>query len=236
MEFRVLGSPQAWSGDREIILPEGRQRALLAALPLGRYEPAAAHYRQAQSLFRKVGDRFGEAYVFDSLGIIEERLGRYGQAVAHHEQALVVCQRSGNRYGEAWALDGLGTVHTRLGGTDRAAEQHRQALALFHDIGDREGEAWALNGLGEVAHPAVALVHHTAALRIATGIGARDQQARAHTGLGYAHQSLGDRDRARAHYEYALTLYAELGSPEADRVRIRLAGGVPPRHKHTAPA
>jgi len=81
--------------------------------------------------------------------------------------------------------------------------------------------------LGEAAQlagqTADAVAHHTAAYTIATGIGTRDQQARAHAGLGQAHQTLGDLARARQHYRQALALYSDLGVPEADRIRTRLA-------------
>ena len=54
---------------------------------------------------------------------------------------------------------------------------------------------------------------------IAAGIGNRNQQARAHTGLGHAHHTLGNPTQARHHYEHALTLYTDLGQPEADQIR-----------------
>jgi hypothetical protein len=71
--------------------------------------------------------------------------------------------------------------------------------------------------------PAAALVQHTAALTIATGTDFRDQQALAHTGLGDTHHTRGDVATAGAHYKRALTLYTELGMPEAEDLRHRLA-------------
>jgi Flp pilus assembly protein TadD len=80
-----------------------------------------------------------------------------------------------------------------------------------------------LNGLGEAAHTAGrhadALTHHTAAHTIAVDIGDRDQQARAHTGLGHTHHTLGNSARARQQYQHALTLYTHLGMPDADQIR-----------------
>ena len=64
--------------------------------------------------------------------------------------------------------------------------------------------------------------HPTDALTIAADIGDRHQQSRAHTGLGYAHHSLANPDRAREHYEHALTLYTDLGMPDADQIRTHL--------------
>ncbi|MEU4243623.1 tetratricopeptide repeat protein [Actinoplanes sp. NPDC026619] len=87
-------------------------------------------------------------------------------------------------------------------------------------------EVWALNGLGEAARaagrPADALGHHTEAHAAAVVIGFRDQQARAHTGLGHAHRALGDEALAREHFREALSLYTELSMPEADEIRAHL--------------
>jgi hypothetical protein len=60
------------------------------------------------------------------------------------------------------------------------------------------------------------------ALATADETGARDQQARAHAGLGQAHHQLGDPDGARRHYEHALALYSALGSPVAEKIRAHL--------------
>ena len=64
--------------------------------------------------------------------------------------------------------------------------------------------------------------HHTAAHTIAADTGDREQQARAHAGLGHAHRALGDLALAREHHQQALTLYVDLGMPEAAEVRAHL--------------
>lgn len=47
--------------------------------------------------------------------------------------------------------------------------------------------------------------------------------ARARDGLGHACDRTGDRDQARRHWQDALALFTELGVPEAERIRARLA-------------
>ncbi|MEV0566819.1 tetratricopeptide repeat protein [Dactylosporangium sp. NPDC050588] len=188
----------------------------------GLYQAAAEHHGQALALFRQTGYPRGEAMALHNLGIAEMRRGRYQASAEHHEQELALCRRLAWPRGEAWALDGLGSVHTRLGRPDRAADLHQQALALFQKSGERDGEARALNGLAEAAiaagRPADALPHLTTVLRTAP----RDQRARAHASLGKAHRALGDPALARHHYDHALTLYTDLGSPHAADVRADL--------------
>ncbi|MCX5066021.1 tetratricopeptide repeat protein [Micromonospora lupini] len=192
---------------------------------LGRHGPATDHFRQALTLIRQLGNRTSEAWTLNSLGEAELRQGRHGPAINHLRQALGLYRQLGNRVGEAWTLDILGTVKTRLGRPDR---YHRQALAIFRETGDRSGEASALNGLGEASHaagdPWGALAEHSAAHTIAVDIGELEQQARAHTGIGRARETLSDPALARQHYQQALILYTELGTPEADLVRARLTG------------
>jgi hypothetical protein len=58
---------------------------------------------------------------------------------------------------------------------------------------------------------------------IASDIGDKYQQARAHDGLARAHHALARPDQARDHWAEALALYTHLGTREADQVRAQLA-------------
>ncbi|WP_203780410.1 tetratricopeptide repeat protein [Paractinoplanes rishiriensis] len=191
---------------------------------LCRYQEAVNYDNQSLFLFRQAGDLFGEASTLDSLGYAEMRWGRYEDAGRHLRQSLALFRKLGNHTGEASVLDSLGSIETRLGRPDRAVDLHQRALTVLREAHHRFGQVWALNGLGEAAHAAgrhaEAVGHHTDAL--AVDVCDRQQQARAHTGLGHAHLSLGHPDLAREHYERALTLYINLGTPEADEVRVLL--------------
>ncbi|MEV0132795.1 tetratricopeptide repeat protein [Dactylosporangium sp. NPDC050688] len=204
----------------------------LVAGSLSRLASAVASFERAVRLFQQAGDPAGEARALNNLGLVEERMGDYGPAGEHVGRALLLYQQIGSRLGEASALTDLGIVEHRLGRHELAAEHHRQALAVFVDGQDRTGEAWARNGLGEAARelgdPAGALSHHVAALAAAIVADARDQQARAHRGLGDAHEALHDLARAGVHHEHAVSLYAELGMPEAADLRARLTSSSRP--------
>jgi tetratricopeptide (TPR) repeat protein len=175
---------------------------------LGQYEAAADHLRQALVVCRRFGDRDDEAWALGGLASVEVCTGHSSHARRHFDQALATHRELGDRDGEAWTIEGLGTLHNALGERELAAEKYQQALEIFREIEDRDGEAYALNGLGETTDA----VRHTEALTVATEIGALDQQARAHAGLGRALNS-------REHLEQAFTLYADLDSPAADAVR-----------------
>jgi hypothetical protein len=80
-----------------------------------------------------------------------------------------------------------------------------------------------LNSLGENAlstdHPERAREYARQAVTISEETGMVIGQARGHANLGRAHHALGDVETARYHWTRALTMYSELGVPEADDMR-----------------
>jgi len=66
--------------------------------------------------------------------------------------------------------------------------------------------------LGRPAHPRA---QHHEALTLARQIGAQHTQARAHDGLAHTYDATGHHDQARRHWQHALTLYTQLGVPDA---------------------
>jgi DNA-binding SARP family transcriptional activator/Tfp pilus assembly protein PilF len=193
----------------------------------GRYQDATSHHRRALALRRELGDVSGQAYSLDNLGTVYLRQGSYEVAARRLHQALKLFRQVGDRSGEADVLINLGAVYLGQRHPSRAASHIEQALALSREIGDQDSEADALNGLGDVlvatGRSDEAYASHIAALQLARQIGDRYQQARAHDGLGYACQAVDDAVEARRHWQEALTLFTEIGVPEADEVRERLA-------------
>lgn len=98
---------------------------------------------------------------------------------------------------------------------------------MHHQAGYPSGEVDSLNGLAEVllaeGRTGEAGREYTAALGLATEIGLKFDQARAHDGLGRVHQLTDDLSQAREHWQQALALYIELGVPEAEDLRALLA-------------
>lgn len=210
--FRRAGDP---TGEAHVLGNLGELEARL-----GRGAAADRHYGRALALFREAGDHTGEAWVLSLLGHALVHRGAHGPAEEHLRQALLLYQRLADRLGTAWVTDSLGALHHRLGRPAEAMEHHRRALDVFRETGDRDGEASALIGLGEAAQalgrPAEAVTFHAGALSVAADPYPR---ARAHAGLGRAHQVLDDRARARHHYRRALRLHTDLGTPDAAELR-----------------
>lgn len=218
------------SGDRA-----GEARALgnLSSLALqqGHGQEATDYIEQTLTLFREAGNRTGEGRALAQLGAIDLQRGRHRQAASHLEQALAVCRETGDRSGEAHILVDLGLAGLRQGRYAEAAGHVGDALTLCREAGDRTGEAEALNSLGEIllasGQPEQARSQHTAALGLTTQTGDEYEQARACSGVAQAYYAAGDLGRAYRYWQDALTLYVNLGAPEAEQIRAKLAGPLP---------
>jgi hypothetical protein len=68
-----------------------------------------------------------------------------------------------------------------------------------------------------------ARAQHNRALRLATALGGRYEQARAHAGLAGVSEARSQTETARDQWHHALQLYDALAVPEADLARQRLA-------------
>ncbi|HEX8686162.1 MAG TPA: CHAT domain-containing tetratricopeptide repeat protein, partial [Pyrinomonadaceae bacterium] len=98
----------------------------------------------ALALRRAVGDRRGEAYTLNNLGVVYESLGEKQKALDYHNQALPLRRAVGDRNGEASTLMSLGVVFYSLGERQKALDYYRQALALNRATGNRGWEARTL--------------------------------------------------------------------------------------------
>jgi tetratricopeptide (TPR) repeat protein/transcriptional regulator with XRE-family HTH domain len=189
---------------------------------------AVDHNRESLRLMRELGSESGEARVLAHLGEAYLRQGEGQQATKHCQPAVTLARRNGNRPALAAALANLGEAELHQGRYQRAADHCQESLLLAREMGDRPTEARVLNHLGMISlaigRPWDAHAQCAAAHDLATQIGQLYEMARAHDGLGQAAHALGNRAQARWHWRKALALHAEMGTPEADEIRARLAG------------
>ena len=195
---------------------------------LGSYDDAADLMRRALPVFREAKDLDYEAMALEAIGEVHRRRGQLTQAAEFFEQALAINRRGGNPTGVADQLLNLGNVSVRQGEHQRAIDYLRQALAMHRQAGYQHGEVQTLRSLAEALHgsgqPAAARAELAAAVRLAADSGSTYQQASAHRDLAESHHRSGDDEQARYHWQEALTLYTQLGVPEAEQVQSQLIG------------
>jgi len=108
----------------------------------------AATHRTALASARRSGDRAGEAWVLNNLGMVYGQL-RVQDAIGYFEQALTIRREIGDQVGEAQAANNLADTYLRLQRFDEALEPLARTMTIQRRIGSRFGEAVALNNLGE---------------------------------------------------------------------------------------
>ncbi len=111
---------------------------------------ARAQYDEGVAGFREVGDRWGEAYALDSLGVMLGRLGQPEEAVSVHEQALVISRGLGDDRGVARALAHLGDVAARTNDLEHARKLYLESLEIRRSLGDMPGTASTVEKLASV--------------------------------------------------------------------------------------
>jgi DNA-binding SARP family transcriptional activator/tetratricopeptide (TPR) repeat protein len=193
---------------------------------LGRYDEAVSHYHRALAIFRDRTDERSQAIVLGNLGIVHESMGNYDEAVECLQQSCALVEKSGDQRVAANFMTALGSVYRKLGRHAEAIDHHRRSLELIQDIGDHATESAILNNLGDT-HLAVgedeqALAYHQQALALARDGRYRQEEAKAHNGIGLALAATNPA-AAQDHWRQALTIYDQLGVPEANEVRDQLA-------------
>ncbi|HWM04677.1 MAG TPA: BTAD domain-containing putative transcriptional regulator [Actinophytocola sp.] len=95
---------------------------------------ALAACRLAITLHHDLGDHYGEAASWDSLGYAHHHLGDHERAIACYTRAITLHHTAGDRHDEANVLAHLGDTHATAGDPDRAREAWSQALTILTDL------------------------------------------------------------------------------------------------------
>ncbi|WP_119718692.1 serine/threonine-protein kinase [Cognatilysobacter tabacisoli] len=180
------------------------------------------HLVRALVLYKRSGNRFGEAETVNALGIGYNRLGQSDDAEEQYRKAVELRRAVGNRRGLATSLRNLASVLSTRGQYDEAATTLESARALHAELGDRGGLAAVENELGlldeERGDYRAALEAFRRALQGWQQIGDPSGTAQVLNNIGFAHFQLGAYADAQAYLVQAAQAYDELGD---DTGRIR---------------
>ncbi|MCT7950221.1 CHAT domain-containing protein [Ancylothrix sp. C2] len=187
-----------------------------------RFPEAIASWQQALTIFRKIGNRQGEANSLGSLGNAYNSLGQYQQALDYHQQSLTIAREIGYRQGEANSLGNLGVAYYSLGQFQKAINYHQQSLEISREIGYRQGEAISLGKLGNAYYSLgqfpKAIDYHQQSLEIKREIGYRKGEAASLGNLGSAYDSLGQYQRAIDYHQQSVEIAREIGYRKGEAI------------------
>ncbi|GAB3357853.1 protein kinase domain-containing protein [Lysobacter tyrosinilyticus] len=190
---------------------------------LGKFSILAGQAQQAVDdylvralvLYKRSGNRYGEAETANALGIGYARLGQTSEAEKQYREAVELRRAVGNRRGLATSLRNLGNLLSQRGQFDEAASLLKQAGELHAALGDRAGMAAVDNELGVLAEErgdyAVALAAFRRALQTWQQLGEKPGTAQALNDIGFVQYQLGAYDDAQAYLVQAATAFTELG-------------------------
>ena len=115
------------------------------------YQKAKTLYQDCLSLWRQVGDRWGQAGAFNTLGNIAYNSGLYPEAEWYHQEALRMCRELKSPNGIAWATSQLADIACVRGAYQEAWTLCWEAYKLALQIGNQGTAAWRLWTLGRIA-------------------------------------------------------------------------------------
>jgi predicted ATPase/DNA-binding SARP family transcriptional activator len=106
-----------------------------ALLSSGEVEPAEAAAREAESLWRTSGDRWGLSMVLHGMGMAYLGRGELAAAAQRFREAVDLLRSDGETYFVARSIEGLAIVRVHQGDLDRASRLFGAAEAIREAIG-----------------------------------------------------------------------------------------------------
>jgi DNA-binding SARP family transcriptional activator len=184
-------------------------------------------HRVALASAREIGDRRGEAWVLNNLGMVFG-YQRARDTVGYFEQALAIYSEIGEPKGQAQAANNLAYSYQLLGRHEEAVAALESAVSLQREVGTRYGEAVALCNLSEAYRELGRLDDSMASSREALGIvreiGARRHEGYALYNLGRANLDLGHAAEAADLLEQAAAIHHAEGDRRGEAEDLQYAG------------
>ncbi|MFH9265891.1 BTAD domain-containing putative transcriptional regulator [Streptomyces sp. NPDC017546] len=197
----------------------------IIALYENRHDDAEAHLTQAMTAFRADGNKPGEAATLCNLSRVHLATGRTTSAVQLAEEGIAIYESDASELALRLANGkyALGLALIGSGRTEPARNVLLEALQIFQESRQQLWHGMTLFRLAELhldeRQGAQAAAHAEQSLAVLRGIGGDWRRANVLTVLGRALAVIGQTDRAQVCWREALTIFDELGSPEAEAVR-----------------
>lgn len=177
-------------------------------------KPALPLFEQALELYRKAGDRRGEAIVTGLIGNCHKRLGDYSRALELLNRALAMKQELGDRPEEGRTLNNLGLLFYDMGRYPEGIAATTRAISMARELKDRRLEGAALNNLSliydEMGNYKKSLEGYRAALALHREASYGPGESDALGNLGGTHLLLGQFKEAMHFYRQAQAISERL--------------------------
>ncbi|MEW6211065.1 MAG: CHAT domain-containing protein [Acidobacteriota bacterium] len=193
---------------------------------LNEQEKAVDFYEKALPLYRASGDRRGQAETLTNIGLAYSSLGEYQRSLAAYDRALELWQAIGHRRGQARTLLDTGKIYRETDQTERAMERFNQILRW----GDSVDVGWRADALAEIGWIHLdrgdnrqAIECFTQAIALSHSNQMPLARLRSLYGLGHAHSSIGEYEKAMDYYNQMLVTREMTNRPFEPAARFSIA-------------
>lgn len=175
---------------------------------LGDLEAAEQAYLEALKLSAEAKDERNQSSMLKSLGDVYTERGKFSEALSTYQQALAQGEKQADLTNQLGALNSLSVIHRQMGNQQQALANVQRALKILEGRTDPlwQGESW--NNLGNYHLRFREMPEAVAAFQKTLAIDQTKMPPRivweANSGLAAAYAQLGQRDKAREHYELAV--------------------------------
>jgi len=119
---------------------------------LGQFPQAVERFGEAHELFRRIGDRKGEAAIYANLGAVNYYFGEYETSIDNSRKAEAIFRELGSRVGMAKCLANIGSAYSDLGAFREALPYHEQALEIYSQLDESNECAGTTFNIGMAYH------------------------------------------------------------------------------------
>ncbi|GIG68552.1 AfsR/SARP family transcriptional regulator [Phytomonospora endophytica] len=188
---------------------------------------SAEHVALALDRYRELHDHYGQACCRFLLCWRHEEEGDWEAALRAADEVLALYRLAGHRAGEGRALASLAWYRARLGDHRRALDECLSALAVLREVRDPGGQASTWDTIGYVHHALadydLAIGAYRNSVRLYRELDDRFNVVTPLVRLGDTYRDTGATEATRRVWRQALAVLVELGNPQADEVRGKLA-------------
>ena len=104
-------------------------------------QEAIEYCQQSMTIAEELGDRYCEAFAWDSLGYSHHHLSQYPQAIGCYRRAVALHRAIGDRDAESTVQIHLMDALRATGDIDAARAAGKEALAILEELGHSDADS-----------------------------------------------------------------------------------------------
>jgi DNA-binding SARP family transcriptional activator/tetratricopeptide (TPR) repeat protein len=196
-------------------------------LAQGYHREALDNYMLALAGFKEIHADHYVAIAYQNIGGVYLYKADYDVALSMLGEALATYRRTGDLPGELAVLNGIGEAFIGTEDPAAALDHHRRAETIAQQLGDSYEQVIALRGIANsqraLGDHDEALDSYRRALLLAREISELHEEGKVLAGIAETVLQTEGPGASRIYWRQAHDLFQQLGVPEAETVRLRLA-------------